>query len=885
MTSTITPNLFNLAQTFFVDPSVSSSNPTCQITGIDLFFMYKPGATNNRSGINMPGVTVFISPTLYNIPQVTQKTYTQFARAEWPNIITSSDASVPTRFTFNTPITIDTGTQYAFLVSFDGNENFLLWSAVNGYWEVGTRAIYNNNNGNLIGNYYQYTNNDNVNPITAATQTELLNIWKPLNNSELTFTVYAARYFANGVPYVANTSTEVQSQIHNTNLNQVWDSTAKTLSYIYPSQCNENIAFDINLSTVQMFIGAQKVFQNTVPYPGGYSNGSTYVTLSSNGSTIVTANSTLPNGASFAWNTVFGGYTGTKYLTILSNDESQVNVRQVTSVVNNTVVILDEPTTFTANNAKFLIAPVATIDSVLPSSPFGKRDSFMFLTNSNANSSVRFVNNCIETISVVNGGSGYSNSDVLYITGFENVSGKITGGYNAIANISTNSSGGITTIYQSNLGCGFTNSSAIVATIANSTSTSNTSSNTSAGSSASFTYSIGATLNTELTDNIFKSCIVTNLDISDVTPFFQINVPSSSTYELALQTQYYITSDPATSSGLAYYVDPAPVVNKFTVLKKNTFIGSQVPCFVSYSNEYVTLYANGTNNDKVNPLSPSSNNYVVEIITTNNDDFNAVVVNSTPSFEFNKYIINNDYFYEETNLGNAWSKHLTTTINFDQLAEDVRVYLDVYRPPGTDIQVYARIQNSGDPQSYTNEDYTRLQCIQGQSIFSSPSNPQNYVNMGFGFQNQPNTAFTIGSTVSTSNASAVVTASSNAFSQVTANTLVKLYDPMFSNANFLVASIKSVTNNTVIVLDQNVSSNINQGGNPALVGSGLMLDVMGWNNQAFNNIDNSNVVRYYNKSSVKYDGYDIISLKVVMLSSQFGAIPRLHDISAVGVTA
>jgi len=883
----VTPNLFNLAQTFYVDAAVSASNPTCAITGVDLYFTYKPDSQANKSGMQLPGVTVYITPTLFNIPQITQATYSNFARAEWPNIVTSSDASVPTRFTFQNPVNINTGQQYAILVAFDGNENFLLWTAVNGYFEVGSRAIFNNQNGTFIGSYYQYTNNNATDPITATTQAELLTIWNPLNNTDLKFTVYAARFFSNGIPYVANNTANVQSLIHYTGLDQTWDGT--NLSYIYPSRSVENIAFDINASTVQMFIGAQKVFQNTVPYPGGFSNngaGGTSVTLSTNSTAVIVANTQLPNGASFSWNTVLNNYKGTSFVTVLQPGNSYINVREIVSIVNNTVIIVDEPLTFTSNAATFFISPIAIVDSVLPSSPFGKRDNFMFLVDSNANSSVRFVNNCIEAVTIVAGGTGYSNSDVLYVTGFEAVANKISGGYNFVANISTNSSGGIATIYTSNQGCGFTINNNITTVFANSTSVANTTGNTSAGSGANLQYTVGATLETELTTNIFKSCIVTNLDIDEVTPFFQIVVPPSSTYELALQTQYYVQNDAATSSGLVYYVNPTPVVNDFAILQRNIFTGNQVPCFVSYSNEFITLYSNGTLNAQVNALSfGDSNCYVVEIITTNNDDFNAVVVNTTPSFQFGKYVINNSYNLEETNSGNAWSKHLTTTINFSQLAEDIRVFLDVYRPPNSDIQVYARIQNSGDPEQYALEDYTCLTCFQGLTTYSSPANNLDYINMGFGFQLAPNTSFTANATMTTSNGSATITASANSFSSITANTLVKIYNPLFANVDFLVASVNAVSNNTVLVIDQTLSTNTAVGGNPALIGPGMLLDVMGWNHQAFNNIDNSNVVRYYNQSTAKYDGYDVLSLKIVFLSSQFGAIPRLHDIQCIGVTA
>jgi hypothetical protein len=307
---------------------------------------------------------------------------------------------------------------------------------------------------------------------------------------------------------------------------------------------------------------------------------------------------------------------------------------------------------------------------------------------------------------------------------------------------------------------------------------------------------------------------------------------------------------------------------------------------VSYSNEFNLHYANGNINDKVNSLTQSSNCYVVEVVTTSISDFVAVTVDSTPSFEFGRYNINNDYNLENTNVGNAYAKHLTTTVNFAALAEDIRVQLDVYRPPNTDIQVFARIQNSSDPQAFTGEDFTRLNCVSGSRLYSSPSTIDDYIEMDFGFPGQPNTATTLTGTITTTNASAVITGSNTVFTgNVAVGQLIKIYDPLFPNTNFIIASANVVTDNTHITIDQLITSNVSIGGNPALVGTGLIVDVLGFNNQAYNNITNDNVARYYNTSTVKYDGFDIMQLKIVMLSAQPGMIPRIHDIRALGVSA
>ncbi len=71
---------FNIAQTFNVDPSLVDGNDTAKITSIDLFMKYKPPGTNNRSGIDNPGMTLYLTETIYGVPKITNDTYAQFIR-------------------------------------------------------------------------------------------------------------------------------------------------------------------------------------------------------------------------------------------------------------------------------------------------------------------------------------------------------------------------------------------------------------------------------------------------------------------------------------------------------------------------------------------------------------------------------------------------------------------------------------------------------------------------------------------------------------------------------------------------------------------------------------------------------------------------------------
>jgi hypothetical protein len=890
---------FNVATTFYVSPTLAPNNTTLTVTSINVYFMYIPAGTTNQSGINNPGVTMYIANTIFNVPQITTDCLQNFARCEYTSIQSSSDASVPTNFLFNTPVTLEVGQQYAFVLSYDGNETFFPWTATAGQWLTGTRNVYGGATNQLAGQYFEFVSNgDPTNtPLTATTEAQYLSFWNPLNNTQMTFDIFAARYFIDGVPVAFSNAVSTITPIYGNNVLQGWDASSNTLTFSYPTNNVEGIAFNLSTSTVQSYIGAQRVYQNTVSYPGGYANGGTFVTVATTvGNTIITANTSLPNGSAFNWNNIFPSLVGYRFIVL--SDISGTNVRRVVGIANNTVIQVDEPVTFTNAIATFMVSPVATVDSTLSASPYGLIDNFLFLQGSNANSTVRFVNNTILSIGGGNG-TGYSNSDILYIKGFEQVTNKVAGGYVAVANLVTNSSGGIASIYQSNLGCGFTYPANVVAVVANSTNVGNTTSNTSGGSGAAFTYTIGATLCTEMTTNIFQNCVVSNFNIDDVTPFCQISNPVGTNYNLQISALYYMTVDASTSSGYAYYVQNPPELFDVALSQINPLVSSNPICFVSRSNEFNTLYSNGAVNDQANAVAGYSNSIIVNINTQTivDDDYVAVNVQTTPTIEFGHYVINDSDYNEYTNSGNAWSKHLTTLINFNQFAEDARIYLDVYQPINTGFAVFAKIQNSNDTESFDDEDWTQMQQVSGQGLVSSLSDQTDYVQIGFGFEPYafegntfgPNSYVTFSNTIATVNNSANVTTPGGfTAAGLVSNTLVKIYNPLFANVDYLIAEVTSVANDTQITLDTVITSDVNIGGNPAFISSvtdPLSMDILAYPHQAYNNINNDNVVRYYNTSFIKYDGYNNLAIKVVFLSSAFSYIPQLNNISVLGVTA
>lgn len=877
-------NSFNQAQTFYIDPGVVANSPQVALTAVDLFFQAKPARTGNQSGINNPGVTIFIADTTYGTPFIDNTAYVM-ARCEYDQIATTSDASLATKFRFNSVVTVKTGKEYAIIIMFDGSEQFQLWSSTVGDFLIDKKTISPGPSGKYIGKYYDYTNTSSNfgaggEVSSAVSSSTYQSQWTPLNDIDLKFKVYCARYSHNGYAVSSNTSIPGNTQIIHSPV--IKDQTVPNEVYLYPSSCIEMITFNQANSVKEKFVGGQWAYQNTPAYPGGFANSSSSIKVSVSGNDRVVANSAYPNGQSFSWRDIYPTVglttTGNDAPWIVLKNGNEVDIRGVVAVVSNTILQVDEPVTFVNSAAEFLITPVGQIDSFNKASPFGNFDSIVILTNSSANSTLRFVNNAVESISVIAGGSGYSNSNVLYIKGYENVANKVIGGYQAVANIVTNGSGTIQQVYFSNLGCGFvySNTSFVITSSANATATANTS----AGNGAAFSTIIGSTIKTEDRNNVFAKTRVANFALSDVTPFFDIDHPAGTSYDIKMKCNYYLQNEPAVYSNMAYYVSATPeeMTIPINMFVRNAFVGSKVPAFVSRSNEFITPYANGAPNNTTKP-GTTSNVMTMVVNTTSNSDFLCITVNSIPSLSLSTYIVNNDWSNEHTDQGNAWARQITTKINYARPAEDLLVYLTAYKPPGTDIKLYARMYNSTDSEYFEDKEWTYMHPNYTSNLVSSATNTNDWIELAYNLFPFHTPDFVSNGTASAVLANNVLTGAGTAFNtNFVTGDLVKVSNPIFAN-NYFIDVVSTVVNATSIVLN-NPISNVN------FATTGMKVErIRKYKHQAFNNTLNSNVARYYNSTMVPFDGYDVVQIKAVMLADRPNLIPRIDDIRALGVSA
>ena len=923
MTTTIANSVtvFNVAQTFFVDPGVVKNSATASIAAIGLYFKSKPTRTNNQSGIQAPGVTVYLSLIKPNsdeeIPATDKIVFGATKRLGWDDISTSTDASVETKFTFDYPVLLDTGKSYAILIKYDGDEAFTLWKSVEGQNLVGTTNQTAGPAGKYIGKYFEYSYLASTGVANTSSTAGVSGTWKPLNTTDLKFGVYAARFtpdsFANTV------ITDPTSNTTTTNV-------VALRSYILEKKDYEFVKYSPTTSSNQARVfGGEIVYQNNVVRPER-------VQAVAGSSNVFTTNANFTS--------IFGNGSDDRYVVFFSG--ATKNVRKITSVVSNTQITVDIPLTFSNASATFSKVVAGKLDIQSRIAAFGKTESVVALVDSSANSSLRFTNNVIEVITVNAGGTGYSNTDTIVVYG-----GGLAGAnaeVNAVANVSTNSTGGIVSYTLSNMGIGFLNTPSFVVKAANGSN--------SPGSGANLSFGVGMTLLTEQSNAVLANCELMNVPANSTRiVLVDIENPYGTSYYLKSHYLYYATSDGIadvvvssggseysnvdvvsftggggtgaygriktdstgkivdvymTAAGSGYTSQPTVVVTTaggsgaslsavigvfrnsvnqgltskiVDVFERHSLSYETAPLMLSRS--YEVLQPNTTITTVTGRTVNTNSSSVIEMVTTSNNVYAAAdILSSEVDVFYEKFSINNTYLGENSGNGLAVSKHVSEMVAFanNRTAEDIRVFVNAYRPANTDFKVFARIHNAKDPEPFVDKDWTLLEIKSNGGKYSTTGNERDLIEYEFGFPAYPNTALTsVGTVTTVLNQSNVVGSNTSFNTNFANNNLVKVYSPLFPN-NYVIAVVNSVTNSTHMVLKSNISNN-------NVVGAGLKIDRIDYNQQAFNYSIGGNVVRYYDSGMGEWDGYNEFAIKIVFLSDNEMVVPKIDYSRGIGVTA
>lgn len=180
------------------------------------------------------------------------------------------------------------------------------------------------------------------------------------------------------------------------------------------------------------------------------------------------------------------------------------------------------------------------------------------------------------------------------------------------------------------------------------------------------------------------------------------------------------------------YLQPSIFRSNFTKTKTTAnLISNGVTRTLAFNtNNYMNNY-NMIVKSRSNEITDNNGSYTF-LMTVNLETIADDITATSPLIDYDisnvmlyEYQINNPSpSNEESFAGDATSKYISKTVELKDglAAEDLKVFLTTYKPSGTDIEVYARIQSQYDDRSFDAIEWTKLAARAETNQFSSNDN-------------------------------------------------------------------------------------------------------------------------------------------------------------------
>jgi hypothetical protein len=222
---------------------------------------------------------------------------------------------------------------------------------------------------------------------------------------------------------------------------------------------------------------------------------------------------------------------------------------------------------------------------------------------------------------------------------------------------------------------------------------------------------------------------------------------------------------------------------------------------------------------------------------------------------------------EHTKSGSAFSRYVSKTVILKDGndAEDIKVLLTGYRPPGTELDVYVKLLNSTDQESFDSKDWTRMQNIANNG-FSDAVNKNDFIEMEYIVPSSPRATLRSGS-MSVSTTTTSVTGVGTTFQSNISNGDIIL---LTSGGTSQVHKVNAVTSNTTLTLVSNCG----------FTSTAAVYSTLSPQNAAFkDSITDS--VKYFGKNGVAYLSFKTFAVKIVFLANDAYLSPAVDNIRVI----
>ena len=294
---------------------------------------------------------------------------------------------------------------------------------------------------------------------------------------------------------------------------------------------------------------------------------------------------------------------------------------------------------------------------------------------------------------------------------------------------------------------------------------------------------------------------------------------------------------------------------------------------------------------KSNEISGSSitKSLVVRHILSSDNRFTHPFVDlQSQSLLMYENVINNSSTNEHlTDLGEAESKYVSRIVTLGEGldAEDIKVFVNAYKPSGTDIKVYAKAVNQADDLGFDKGIWSELQMTKNKDKISSVENRRDIIEYGFEFKDAPASEKKTGSITFSNNSTTITGSGTNFDGDFAVGDLVKINTPPFdANTNYQVSMVTAIASDTSMTIGDNISIGAEATGREIF----RVTDEA--KNQIFRDPESdvingvSNLATYYNTNNEKFVGYKYLAIKIVMLSNSTSKAPYCQDYRAIAVS-
>lgn len=181
-------------QTFYINSKSVGGARQVDITDVELFLRRKPSKRSNKSGVELPGITVTLMDTNADgSPQIGSAYFAGVSTVDWGDADASPLATSATRFDFESPITVETNKSYAICVSPE-SEEYVFWFSQKGDLLIvngdKTERRSSGSSNRHQGDYYPARTS--TTPGSGVTRREKK--WQPDQDLDLKFNVNIAEY-------------------------------------------------------------------------------------------------------------------------------------------------------------------------------------------------------------------------------------------------------------------------------------------------------------------------------------------------------------------------------------------------------------------------------------------------------------------------------------------------------------------------------------------------------------------------------------------------------------------------------------------------------------------------------------------------------------------